>query len=87
MQKLRKLLDKAWKNFLDAYEQEENPKKSEGPLIVKISKDLTKAVIYEQEMACFIDRTKNHVFSLEMEFGKPTNFDNIIRKIAINKQL
>lgn len=87
MQKLRKLLATAWNNFLDAYEQEENPHRYEGPLIVKISRDLGKAVIHEQEMACFIDRKENYVFSLETEFGKPTNFDNIIRKITLNEQL
>lgn len=82
MEQIRKLLNQAWENLLNAYEQEENPRKYEGPLIVKVSKDLKEAVIYEQEMICFIDREKNFVFSLAVEFGKPTNFEEIAQKIA-----
>lgn len=79
-QLIKSLLDKAWKKFLDDYES--NPVIHEEPLIVKVSRSLDEATVYTRDMACFINRDKNFVFSLEVADGKPTNLNNIATKIS-----
>lgn len=79
-QLIKSLLDKAWKKFLDDYEA--NPVTHEELLIVKVSRSLDEATVYTRDMACFIDRDKNFVFSLEVADGKPTNLNNIATKIS-----
>lgn len=80
MKQIRSLLDKAWKKFLDDYES--NPVTHEEPLIVKVSRSLDEATVYTRDMACFIDRDKNFVFSLEFADGKPTNLIDIATQIS-----
>lgn len=80
MKQVKSPLDKAWKKFLDDYES--NPVTHEEPLIVKVSRSLDEATVYTRDMACFIDRDKNFVFSLEVADGKPTNLIDIATQIS-----
>lgn len=80
MEQIKELLAKAWQKYLDDYE--ENPRRYEEPLIVKVSRDLMEAVVYESDMSVFINRNKNFIFSLEFDAGKPTNLDAIAEEIV-----
>lgn len=84
MEQIKSLLDKAWKKFLDDYEA--NPVSHEEPLNVKVSRSLDEATVYTSDMACFIDRDKYFVFSLEVADGKPTNLDKISKTIQTVSQ-